>query len=163
MVSYLYRMPVGIPGDVTNSNSAHLETGLFDASAPFPGFGLPGKYSSGKFVPIGASDTADKVVGFLHREFPVQSTSNALGGGTPPTSGPCSILRRGSIVALLGGTTDAVKGGLVYIRVASASAGKPIGGIEAAADSTNTIVLPATTTFKGPAVAGGPVEISFNI
>jgi hypothetical protein len=50
----------------------------------------------------------------------------------------------------------------VYIRVATAGAGKPIGGIEAVADSTNTILV-AGCTFMGPADAAGNAEIGYNI
>jgi hypothetical protein len=63
----------------------------------------------------------------------------------------------------LGGTAAAAKGGTVYVRVAAAAAGKPLGGFEAAADGTNTIALPANTYFTGPADAYGITEIAFNI
>lgn len=48
------------------------------------------------------------------------------------------------------------------MRVAAASAGRPIGGIEAAADGSNTIAV-AGCTFMGPADASGNVEIAYNI
>ncbi|MNJ80038.1 hypothetical protein D3C77_782700 [compost metagenome] len=50
----------------------------------------------------------------------------------------------------------------MYVRVAAAAAGKPIGGIEAAADSTNTVEI-TTAAFMGPADASGNVEIQYNI
>ena len=51
--------------------------------------------------------------------------------------------------------------GQVYVRVAAAAAGKPIGGIEAAADSANTIAVNAR--FMSAADATGNVEIAYNI
>jgi hypothetical protein len=48
------------------------------------------------------------------------------------------------------------------VRVATAGAGKPIGGIEAAADSTNTIAITGAT-FMNAGDANGNVEIAFNI
>lgn len=53
-------------------------------------------------------------------------------------------------------------GGAVYVRVGAASATKPIGGIEAVADSTNTVVLTGAT-FMSAADADGNVEIAYNI
>ncbi|WP_066922901.1 hypothetical protein [Methylobacterium sp. CCH5-D2] len=163
MVAFLYRMAAGIPGDVTRAESADVAPGNYDSSAPFPAYGLPGKFVAGKFVPVGAGDTAAVVAGVLVRPFPTQSSQNALGAAVPPTSGHCNVLRRGRISILLGGTAPAVKGGTVYVRIAAPAAGKPIGGFEAAADSTNTIALPATTTFAGPADAGAVTELEFNI
>ena len=52
--------------------------------------------------------------------------------------------------------------GQVYVRVAAAAAGKPIGGIEAAADGTNTIAITGAT-FMSAADASGNVEIAYNI
>ena len=49
-------------------------------------------------------------------------------------------------------------GGAVYVRVAAAATGKPIGGIEAAADSANTIVL-AHCEFTGAQDSQGNGEI----
>ena len=72
------------------------------------------------------------------------------------------ILKRGYIIVNLGGTTDAAKNGTVYVRVANASAGKPIGGVEAAADSTNTVAL-TNAYFTGPKDAYGVAEVAYNI
>jgi hypothetical protein len=60
----------------------------------------------------------------------------------------------------LNGAAAAVKNAPVYIRVATPGTGKPIGGIEAAADSTNTITVP-NCVFRGPADANGITEIKF--
>ncbi|RYD87500.1 MAG: hypothetical protein EOP50_20660, partial [Sphingobacteriales bacterium] len=55
--AYLYRMPSGIPGDVTRRSHSTIEAVMLGAT-PFASFGIFGKVVSGKFVPIGAGDTA---------------------------------------------------------------------------------------------------------
>ena len=74
-----------------------------------------------------------------------------------PTSGSRTIcsgtLRRAGTPAI---------GGAVYVRVATPAAGKPIGGIEAAADGANTIAVTGAT-FMNAGDANGNVEIAYNI
>jgi hypothetical protein len=80
---------------------------------------------------------------------------------TPLTSGVVDVLKRGFInVKLNSGTAS--NGSTVYVRVAAASGAKVIGGIEAAADSTNTIVM-ANAYFTGAADASGNAEIAYNL
>ncbi len=163
MTAFLYRMPQGIAGDVTRQSVSTIETQIFDSSAPFSAYGLFGKIASGKFVPVGSGDTAASVYGLLVRPYPTQgaNASDPLGTSVPKTSGAADVLRRGYVSVKLNAGTAAL-GGAVYVRVAAAATGKPIGGIEAAADSTNTIVV-AGATFMGAADASGNVEIAFNI
>ena len=163
MTAFLYRMPAGIPGDVTRQSQAKIEAQVLDGSNTFAGFGLFGKIASGKFVPVGASDVAASVYGLLIRPFPTQgaNASDPLGTSVPPTTGLANVLRSGYANVKVNAGTAAV-GGTVYIRVAAAAAGKPIGGIEAAADSTNTIVV-AGATFMSAADASGNAEIAYNI
>lgn len=163
MTSFLYRMPYGIPGDITRQSVATVETQVINPSAPFTAFGLFGKIASGYFVPVGSGDTASSVYGLLVRPFPTQgaNASDPLGTSVPLASGAANVLRRGYASVHLNSGTAAL-GGQVYIRVANASTGKPIGGIEAAADSTNTIAV-ANCTFMSAADASGNVEIGFNI
>ncbi|WP_175788118.1 structural cement protein Gp24 [Burkholderia cenocepacia] len=157
----LYRMPSGIPGDISRQSQATVETGFFDSTNPFSAYGLFGKVVSGKFVPIGAGDVATAVYGLLVRPFPTQSSQDPVGTSTPPTKGPADILRRGYMTVQLNAGVAALNG-QVYVRVAAAAAGKPIGGIEAAADGTNTIAI-AGATFMAAADAAGNVEIAYNI
>jgi len=159
----LYRMPYGVPGDITRQSQATIEPGIFNSAAAFSAYGLFGKLSSGKFVPVGSGDAASAVYGLLIRPFPTQgaNASDPLGTAVPKTTGTCDILRRGYANVKVNAGTAAV-GGAVYIRVASAAAGKPIGGIEAAADGANTITV-AGCTFMGDADASGNAEIGFNI
>ncbi|TEU30088.1 structural cement protein Gp24 [Alkanindiges illinoisensis] len=158
--SILYRMPSGIPGDVTRRSHATTEAVMLGAT-PFASFGIFGKVVSGKLVPIGAGDTAADVYGLLVRAYPTQSSSNAQGAAVPPTSGVADVLRRGYMTVTNNAGTAALNG-VVYVRVANAAAGKPIGGIEAVADSTNTIAITGAR-FMSEADAQGNVEIAFNI
>lgn len=163
MTAFLYRMPQGIAGDVTRQSVSTIETQILDSGAPFSAYGLFGKIASGKFVPVGSGDAASAVYGLLVRPFPTQgaNASDPLGTSVPKTSGAADVLRRGYVSVKLNSGTAAL-GGAVYVRVANASAGKPIGGIEAAADSTNTILV-AGASFMGAADASGNVEIAYNI
>ena len=163
MAAYLTRMPQGIAGDVTRQSIATIEPQLLDSSKPFAGFGLFGKIASNKFVPVEAGDSAGVVYGILVRAYPSQgaNASDPLGTAVPKTTGVADVLRRGYISVKNNAGTAAI-GGTVYIRVANAAAGKPIGGIEAQSDSSNTIVV-AGATFMSAADAGGNVEIAYNI
>lgn len=163
MAAIQYRMPSGIPGVVTRVDHATVEPVLLDSATPFSAFGLPGKTVSGKFVPAAAGTAAADVNGFLVRSFPGGASQDGLGTSTPQVGGLGGRLRRGYINALLSsGSVAAAKDGQVYLRVATAGTGKPIGGLEAAADSTNTVAIP-NCFFMGPADASGNVEIAFNI
>ena len=157
----LYRMSSGIPGDVTRLSNATIEPGVYDPAKSFDTFGVPGKIVSEKFVPLEAGDTADDIYGLLVRPYPTTSSQDPLGTSTPPKAGINDILRRGYMTVLLRAGTSA-KGGAVYVRIGSPVAGKPIGGIEAAADGADTVDLP-NATFMGAADASGNVEISYNI
>lgn len=163
MPAYTTRMPAGIPGDVTRPSQATIETGIFNSAAAFAGYGLFGKIASGKFVPVGSGDAAAACYGVLVRPYPVTgaNASDPLGTAVPPTTGTADVLRRGYINVKNNSGTPAA-GGQVYIRVANASGGKPIGGIEAASDGANTIA-PANCIFTGSADSSGNVEIAFNI
>lgn len=163
MVAFVTRMPNGIPGDSTRPSQSTIESQVFNSSLAFPGYGLPGKIASNKFVPIASGDAATAIYGFLVRPYPVTGAngSDPLGTSVPPTTGVADVMRRGYINVKNNAGTPAVNGP-VYVRVAAAAAGKPIGGIEAASDSTNTILI-SNCTFMGAADASGNVEIAFNI
>ncbi len=167
MTAFQYRMPAGIPGDISRDHAqATVEPGLFDASAPFSAYGLPAKLVSGKYQPFSGSEAASALAALLVRPFPTSSpvSSGGLGAATPPQDGKTvgDFLKRGYMAVQLNGGATVAKGGQAYIRVAAAAAGKPIGGIEGAADSTNT-VAPTGLVFMGPADANGIVEVAYNI
>ncbi len=170
MTSFLFRMPAGIPGQVTRLEHSTIEAQAYDPAVPFTAYGVPMKTAAnGKMQPIAAGDTAALVTGFLVRPYPTTGApasayGSAIGQAIPPTGGICNRMRRGYMMVLLSGTAPAVKDGPVYMRVANPSAGKPIGGLEAVNDATagNTVLLP-TATWQGPADPQGNCEIAFDI
>jgi hypothetical protein len=159
--AYLYRMPGGIPGDISRQSQATVESVPFDSANAFSAYGLVGKIASGKFIPFAGGEADGADYGILVRPYPTASSQDGLGTSTPPTTGFANALRRGYITVKLNAGTAALNG-TVYVRVASAGAGKPIGGFEAAADSTNTIVL-SKAKFMSAADSNGNVEIAYNI
>lgn len=160
MAAFLYRMPNGIPGDVTRQSISTIEPQILNSSLPFGGYGLFGKIASSKFVPVTSGDVASSVYGLLVRPFPITgaNASDPLGTAVPPTSGVADVLRRGyASVALKSGT--AAPNGQVYVRVGNASSGKPIGGIEAAAEKTvagGTITGTGTGTIAATVTGATP-------
>lgn len=149
MVAFLKRMPFGIAGDVTRQSQSKIEAGVLNAALPFPGYGLFGKNVAGKFVPIAAADVAASVYGILVRPFPTQGANEA------------DVLRSGYINVKNNAGVPAL-GGAVYIRVADGTVNQPIGGIEAAADGADTILV-AGATFMSGQDASGNCEIAYNI
>jgi hypothetical protein len=162
--AFTFRMPAGIPGTVTRASQATVEAQLLDTTNFPAAYGVPVAIdaTSHGVRKIGAGDTAAAVYGFYVRPYPTHSGTDPLGTSTPSVSGICNVLKRGYINVLLGGTTAAAKNGTVYVRVAAPASGKPLGGVEAAADSTNTIAL-TNAYFTGPADATGNAEVAFNI
>lgn len=163
--AYQFRMPAGFAGDLQRAEAATIEPQIIDSSAPPTAFGVPVKFVSGNVQPINlAADTAASVVGVNLRAYPIQGNgTDPLGTSTPPTSGVTDILKRGYVNVQLNGAAAATKGGTVYVRVAGAASGKPIGGFEAASDTTNTVAMPANWYFTGPADSYGITEIAVNI
>jgi len=163
-----YRMPYGVPGDISRPSTATVEAQAFGATA-FPAYGLPAKSSAGKVIPVSAQN--DVVYGFLVRPFPITgaNANDALGTAVPPTTGVAGILRRGYINVLvqLGGASCALGSG-VFIRYQSPSGSQIIGGVEGAT-TANTYQLTSTYTlgggayFTGPVDSAGNAEVAFNI
>lgn len=166
MPAFTFRMPAGIPGMVNRAEVATIEAQVVMTTNPPTVYGVPVAIdaTAKQIRPIGASDTAASLYGFIVRPWPTQGNSinEPIGTATPPTSGLVNVLKRGYISVQLNGATAAAKNGSVFVRIANASAGKPIGGVEAAADSTNTIQF-ATAYFMGPADASGNAEVAYNI
>ncbi|ODT97407.1 MAG: hypothetical protein ABS82_00170 [Rhodanobacter sp. SCN 67-45] len=159
--AYLYRMPSGIPGDVSRKLDSTIDTQLFNSSLPFASYGIPAKLASGKVVPFAGGETTADLFGFLVRPFPTQSAQEPIGTATPPTTGPANILRRGWMTVKCNAGTPA-QGGTVYVRIATPSGAKVIGGIEAVSDTTNTVALTGVK-FTNAGDASGNVEIEYNI
>ena len=161
MVSYQFRMPAGIPGEVTRSNSAVVEPNIPHATTPPTAFGTFCKMLSGAISKTISGDAASSVYGIVVRPYPTSNVgSSALGGGSPSTVDPLSVLRSGyANVALARGT--AVRGAQVYLLV-TATTGKLVGDIEDAADAGNCVAVTGCF-FMGAADAGGNVEVSYNV
>lgn len=166
MVAYLKRMDAGIPGTISRADSLTVEQNIQNPAAPITAYGMLAKLVGGKVSPLVSGDAATLVYGLAARPYPQQSFTNGFGASAPPLASMApmiDILRRGYMsISLSSGGGVSAKGGAVYYRVATASAGKPLYGFEAVADGANTILV-AGAIFNGPADANGNVEIQYNI
>ncbi|MBF7687072.1 structural cement protein Gp24 [Acinetobacter rathckeae] len=155
--SFLYRMPSGIPGDVSRKSQSTIEAHRIGAQ--FASCGLFGIVdANGSFVPPTADTT--KPYGILVRAYPFQGQSVALGSSAPSANTINDVLVRG-YMTVMNNVGTAKKGGQVYVRVANATDTKPLGGIEAVATDKETIAVDAH--FMCDADASGNVEIAYNI
>jgi hypothetical protein len=159
--AFIYRMPAGIPGDVTRHEHSDIEPHPMDATYPVLAFGVPVKLVAGEVRAMTAEDVYTAVYGFLVRPFPSQmATSEAIGVATPDPTKICDVLVRGYMtVKVINGTP--AHGDAVYFRHAVGSPVETIGQIEAGSLANNTILTGAI--FLGGADADGNVEIAFNI
>lgn len=153
----LYRMPSGIPGDVSRRShstiEAHILVGKLGA------FGVFCKLNEKGLVPLEADD--EEVYGLIVRSYPTQSAVNGMGAAVPQESIMHDVLVRGYMTVRCSAGT-AKKAGTVFVRVGAGTDLKPVGGIEAVADGANTIEL-KNAKFMHEADAQGNVEISYNI
>jgi len=138
--AYQFRMPAGFAGDLQRAEVATIETQLIDSATPPLAFGVPVKFVAGKIQPIAAADPGSVVQG---------NGTDPLGTSTPPTSGVTDILKRGYVMVALNGATAAAKNASAYVRVGNASAGKPIGGVEAGTDNAVASLAYAGNTGNG--------------
>jgi hypothetical protein len=155
-----YRMPYGVPGDLSRPSRANVEAWAFGA-APFASYGIPVKLVAGLAVPVSAVADGALTYGFLVRPFPVTgpNASDPLGTAVPPTSGVANVMNRGYINVKNNAGAPAA-GGKVYVRVANGVPATPVGGVEAAAIAGTTEVIPGAH-FMGPADANGNCEVEF--
>lgn len=149
------------PGDIVNEALAP------DFNWADYGFGRPVKYDGkGKIVGLGATDKGESICGMLVRAYIGGTTLGSERAHPILHGGAQSVARRGFMGVKLYGKTAAKKGAPVFVRIVlPASKGTNeavLGGIEAAADSSNTIQLP-NAQFEGPAGPDGITEISFNL
>jgi hypothetical protein len=156
MVALVTRMNAGFPGRISRDDGLLLvEPAELAASGQPTAYGQFVKLVSGLVEAIASGDAATAVYGLLVAPYPVQSTTNAMGAATPPTSGIVDVMRRGyAIVTLESGS--AVKGAPVYL-VTTAASGHVVGAVDAAFDSGVNVAINAI--FTGPADANGNVEI----
>ncbi|MBZ9939145.1 hypothetical protein LB518_22805 [Mesorhizobium sp. BR1-1-16] len=163
MVAYATRVPAGFPGTVSRSDSLTITQEIIDSGTPPTAFGKPVKMVSGKVQPVASGDAGSVTYGWAVKPFPAQSSTNTLGGATPPTSGILDVLRRGYIAAALTLGT-AAKNGQVYV-VTTAGGTVVVGDVVTAASPAGggTGVAVTGSFFTGPADANGVVEIAHNI
>src|SRR5436190_3418887 len=100
MVSYVTRMPAGIPGDVNRAQHHTVEAQVIQASGSTghpTAYGIPVVIdaTSRAVRAVVATDTAAAIYGFLVRPFPAVSSTDGVGVATPPLTGPCDVMRRG--------------------------------------------------------------------
>lgn len=121
-------------------------------------FGTALKYDNGAVVAMGAGAQASDFVGFAGREF--KTSLNYLDQkGEYAVGEDASVFQLGCINVKCQKGTPALNGA-VYLRV-TANASYPtavVGGLEAEADSTNTVQL-TNVKFNGVADANGIVEV----
>jgi hypothetical protein len=161
--AFIYRMPGGIPGDVTRREHATIVPEIMDANHPVLKFGLPVKIVSGKIRPMAANDSGQPY-GFLVRPYPSQmATSEALAEATPDPTKICDVLKRGYMtVVVLEGTP--AKDGQVYYRSQAGSPAENVGGLETDSSGSPTTNIAITgCKFVGTADADKNVEIAYNI
>ncbi|HGN8867071.1 structural cement protein Gp24 [Klebsiella michiganensis] len=161
--TFLYRMPAGIAGAISRPQDLTVEPQTLDSAKAFAAYGLAGKFSAGKFVPIEADDTAAVVVGIYVRPYPTASQPDKvrqIGTGFN-FAGDC--MKRGYVIVNLGVDASSVAlGGAVYMRVATPTASSPLGAFLAAEDGANTVQI-TNAFFNGPGDANGNIELAFNI
>lgn len=161
--SFLLRMPAGIAGDVNRVQSAVVRpevitpAGQSNAPAAY-GLACVIDATTGQVRTAAAGDTA--IAGFLARPFPTNSSTSGLGVAVPPASGICDLMIRGFMAVLLGGSTAAINGGLVYVWTAASTGAHVQGQVEAADPSGSGFVITGAR-FSGAADANGNTEISF--
>lgn len=161
--TFLYRMPAGIAGAISRPQDLTVEPQTLDSAKAFAAYGLAGKLSAGKFVPIEAADTAAVVVGIYVRPYPTASQPDKVRQIGTGFNFAADCMKRGYVTVNIGVDASSVAlGGTVFMRVATPTASSPLGAFLAAADDTNTVQL-TNAYFNGPGDANGNIELAFNI
>lgn len=158
-------LPMGVPGDLSRLQ-AIVESYNQNVALPVLLFGVPVKLgvAADTVSPIVAGGTSAEVVGFMVRAYPSMPgsmTQNDFAQGTPLLAGPVSVMKSGYMIVRNNFGTPA-KEGLVHMRIGAPTVPRPLGGIEAAADGVNTVVL-VGAAFMGAADFEGSAEIRFRV
>jgi hypothetical protein len=171
---FSFRMNAGISGEVNRSIAGTVITPEpQNASTPVTAYGVVVILDANGARPVTSSDTtASAEGGFSSRPYPSSDLNYGLvnagaadpgfGGGTPPPLGEISVLRRGFMTVLLGGSTAATKHAPAYVWTAASSGTHVQGQVEVTNPSGNGFAL-YRTWFRGPADASGNVEIEINL
>lgn len=163
MTAFIYRMPAGIPGDLTRREAAKVEQQQLDAAYPVTVFGVPVKMVSGKIRPM-AEDDSGQPYGFLVRPYPTQrQTNELLGVATPDLTQICDVMVSGYMTVKAYNDAPA-KDGQVYYRSQQASPEVLIGRVEAGSEASPATNIAITgCRFMGTGDSDGNVEIAFNV
>lgn len=151
------RLNHGYIGQPSRTDDTIIESRTADGSITF---GAPVKITSdNKVKAIGAGDAATAFFGFAMREV-MQSSDYSTGASAYQDKDPVDIMVRGTMLVKVNSGTPTPHG-KVYIRVANGTSDKPIGGIEAVADSTsgNTIELTGVVFNTGKLDANKVAEV----
>lgn len=153
MPVFEYRMPAGIPGDITRQAQAKTEPGL---AAEAIVYGSAVQLDAAGLL-VGPTDDAAPVHGFLARPYPSQASADGSGGVEAGRVG--DVLRSGymSVKMSAAETSAPVKG--TPVKVVFTAAGSFVVGDIAMSEG----VAVDGCVFMGPADAAGNVEIAFNI
>lgn len=120
-------------------------------------FGTPlVRASGGAVLPMGAGDTGGQFIGVAGREIKSATEYNGQNVGSYAASEAVSVFQRGCINVKCQRGTPAADGA-VYVRTA-ASGSYVIGGFEAEADGSNSVLLP-NAQWSGKADSNGIAEL----
>jgi hypothetical protein len=144
MTVFVKRMPAGIPGAITRPWASIIDP--IQITGPAAASNAPQGYGVGVVIDATTGKArlpvvTDKLInGFLTRPYPggAAEFKGVLGITPIDYDHVGDLMRSGFLSVLLGGATAAVKQGRVFVRKANAVTGKPIGGVEAAADLGTT-------------------------
>lgn len=172
MVAYISQIPFGNPGDIARGNHDNTILPMIrDLTNPKIwedyAFGLPVKRSAadrGKILPFSGGETATDYAGFLVRSYPGYAVDRISADQNSPDTrhAPAGVMRRGFTLVKVQNISSADAGVPVFVRIGGATPELKIGGIEAAADGENTVMLP-NVYFSGKADVNGVAGIEVNL
>lgn len=160
MTAYFKRMPVGFSGSISRAFDITTEGVFLDANNLPAGFGVACKFAGDKLVPLSASDTVDKIVGFLVRPYPTntyEELAYLVGKNKHFTA---DLLKRGYMTVKVANASTVTRNAPVYIRTANPTADSPLGAVVTTA--TDSVKL-TNACFTGAGDESGNVEIAYNI
>lgn len=172
---FTYRMPAGIPGEVSRAfpYGCTIQPQIQHPTTPVTQYGQVCLIDPAGIRPIAAGDTSAPAygLGFSVRPYPSPDYSSiqpsyagsanvGFGAGAPPAAGIVDQLRRGYMTVKCNVGTPA-KGGAVYVYYGVSTGSHVQAGIEAGAGA-NLWAIPGAY-FTGAQDANGNVEIEFKI
>lgn len=173
MVAYAFRMPAGVPGEITRFQTygATVKVEKQNVTTPVTQYGVLVFVDANGARPIGTGDTSMPSalqLGISVRPYPGPDVTVAFptgtipfGAGTPPATGLIDVLYRGYCSVALKGSAAASRSSGVFVYDAASTGSHVLGGFEAAAGANLWQLTNAQ--FTGPADANGNTEIGFNI